>query len=189
MLSCAVRSFPPWQTLVCTQTIVCLLFNRQLSVRPPAHPRGGLMGRGGEGGGWMSARMVCASGWLCCSHELGLGRSRGFRRPCTRVPPHSFRCVQRTVAARFSGSFLSAYPATRGYLCWDRGGERSRVLVWCVPMAGCVTPMSSEGGWVPGVPESAPAEKTPPPLPRQAGLCRSLAAHPPTHGGARMALS
>ena len=35
--------------------------------------------------------------------------------------------------------------------------------VRCVPVAGCVTLTSSEGGWVPGVPETAPAEKTPPP--------------------------
>ena len=31
--------------------------------------------------------MVGACGWLCCSHELVFGGSRGFRRPCKRAPP------------------------------------------------------------------------------------------------------
>ena len=61
------------------------------------------------------------------------------------------------------------------------------MLGWCVPVVGCIAPMRAVYGWFPGVPETAPAEKTPHPPPRQAGLCRSLAAHPPTHGGARKA--
>ena len=40
----------------------------------------------GYGGGSGEDCMVGACGWLCCSHELVSGGSRGFRRPCRSVP-------------------------------------------------------------------------------------------------------
>ena len=71
---------------------------RQFSVRPPTHPRVCLVGWGGVGGGFASAGVVCACGWLYRSHE-----------------------------------------------------------------SVCVAPTRAVYGWVPGVLETAPAEKTPNP--------------------------
>ena len=54
------------------------------------------------------------------------------------------------------------------------------MCLWLVlPVASCVAPTSSEGGWVPGVPETAPAEKTPPHLGRQD--CVVVLLPPPHH--------
>ena len=102
-------SVPLWQTLVCTQTIVCLLLFRQFSVCPPTHPMGGRGGcrdgRGYGGGGDLgrTAWWVPVAGCVAPS-SLRLGGSRGFRRPCMCDPPpptttarvcgrHAFVCL------------------------------------------------------------------------------------------------
>ena len=119
LIFCAVRSFPPWQTLVFTKTIVCL--SLPAAFCPFTHPTAGMSGgMGGETRG-----RECRGG-VCLWQVVLLPRERSHAS--------------------------SVWLGPRG------SGHRA-------------------------------GRKDPPSLPRQAGLCRSLAAHPTTHEGARMAWS
>ena len=87
-----------------------------------------------------------------------------FCAVCSFPPWQTLVFTKSNCLPFFSRSILYAHPPTRGCVWWDGGGEEgSRVLGWCVLVAGCIAPMRTVYGWFPGVPETAPAEKTPPP--------------------------